>query len=248
MVRAFRDRRPGDGKIEALVGEIHAGLEARADPERREATRGYFPSRLRILGVSAAAMRRVIAEHRDEWEGLSTEGVLSLAARLHAGGIHEGRQVGYEILERRKDALACLDRDVLEVLGTGNDNWASVDTFATRIAGPAWREGRVGDEVIREWAVSEDRWWRRTAVVCTVALNVRARGGIGDTDRTLDLCTRLAGDSDPMVAKGVSWALRSLVVHDPLAVAAFLAEHESELAALVKREVRNKLETGKKNP
>jgi 3-methyladenine DNA glycosylase AlkD len=238
----------GQATIAALVAAIHAGLEARADPERREVTRGYFPSRLEILGVSAASMRQVIAEHRDAWKGLSIGAVVRLARALHAGGTHEGRQVGYEILERRTDAMAGLDRGTLEALGAGNDNWASVDTFATRVAGPAWREGRIGDEVVRDWAASDDRWWRRTAVVCTVALNTRARGGTGDSSRTLDLCTRVAGDPDPMVAKGVSWALRSLVAHDPAGVRAFLAEYDAELAALVKREVRNKLETGKKNP
>jgi hypothetical protein len=39
-----------------------------------------------------------------------------------------------------------------------------------------------------------------------------------------------------------------LVVHDPEAVEAFLAEHEAELAPRVKREVNNKLRTGLKNP
>lgn len=238
----------GQANIEALVAAIRAGLEARADPERREATRQYLPSQLEVLGVSAASMREVIAEHRAEWKALSAGAVVSLVRTLHAGGTHEGRQIGYEILEKRTDATARLDRSTLEALGAGNDNWASVDTFATRVAGPAWREGRIGDEVVRDWAASEDRWWRRTAVVCTVALNTRARGGTGDSSRTLDLCRRLAGDPDPMVVKGLSWALRSLVPHDPAGVRTFLTEHDTELAALVKREVRNKLETGKKNP
>lgn len=234
--------------IEALVAAVHSGLEARADPERLEVTRQYFPSRLQILGISAPSIRQVIAELRDAWKALPAEGVVRLAVALHAGGSHEGRQVAYEILSQRDDAMASLDRGVLEALGAGNDNWASVDTFATRVAGPAWRKGRIGDEVVRDWAASGDRWWRRTAVVCTVALNTKARGGTGDPARTLDLCTRLAGDPDVMVAKGLSWALRSLVSHDPAGVRAFLAEHDAELAALVKREVRNKLEAGKKNP
>jgi 3-methyladenine DNA glycosylase AlkD len=51
-----------------------------------------------------------------------------------------------------------------------------------------------------------------------------------------------------MVVKALSWALRELVVHDPDAVRAFLSEHEDVLAARVKREVRNKLTTGLKNP
>ena len=51
-----------------------------------------------------------------------------------------------------------------------------------------------------------------------------------------------------MVVKALSWALRALVVHDLGAVQAFLEEHDEQLAARVKREVRNKLTTGLKNP
>ncbi len=235
-------------RIRELAESIAAGLRARADPARRAVTEGYFPSELEILGVSAGAMREVMGLHRSAWRGLSPEGVLALTRALHGTGIHEARQVGYEVLEKRTDAMALLDRTTLEALGAGNDNWASVDTFATRVAGPAWREGRVGDAVVREWARAADRWWRRTAVVCTVALNTKARGGAGDPVRTLDICTLVVADPDPLVAKGLSWALRSLVVHDPAGVRAFLEAHGSELAARVSREVNNKLETGKKNP
>ena len=53
---------------------------------------------------------------------------------------------------------------------------------------------------------------------------------------------------DDMVLKALSWALRVLVQHDREAVEAFLAEYDDVLAARVVREVRNKLETGLKNP
>ncbi len=66
--------------------------------------------------------------------------------------------------------------------------------------------------------------------------------------RTLAVCGPLAGDHDDMVAKGLSWALRELIVHDRGAVERFLTEHETRLPALVKREVRNKLMTGRKAP
>ena len=46
----------------------------------------------------------------------------------------------------------------------------------------------------------------------------------------------------------MSWALRELVPWDKQAVEGFLEEHDGVLVARVKREVRNKLETGLKNP
>jgi 3-methyladenine DNA glycosylase AlkD len=227
---------------------LERDLRAGEDRERREATRGYLPTALDVLGLSAGAMRSVIRAHAEEWRGLTPEAVLDLARQLHEGGIHEGRQVAYEILEKRKDAAGLLDLETITALGAGNDNWGSVDTFAALVAGPAWREGRIMDEAVRGWAQSEDRWWRRTALVCTVALNVKSRGGTGDPVRTLDICRRLVGDRDPMVAKGLSWALRALSVRAPDAVRSFLVSCGHSLPARVRREVRNKLETGLKNP
>jgi 3-methyladenine DNA glycosylase AlkD len=51
-----------------------------------------------------------------------------------------------------------------------------------------------------------------------------------------------------MVVKAMSWALRELSRRDPDTVRDFLDEHDNILAARVKREVANKLETGLKNP
>jgi 3-methyladenine DNA glycosylase AlkD len=51
-----------------------------------------------------------------------------------------------------------------------------------------------------------------------------------------------------MVVKALSWSLRELAKRDHLSVRAFVAEHEKRLAPTVLREVRNKLNTGLKNP
>ncbi len=97
-------------------------------------------------------------------------------------------------------------------------------------------------------AHSPDRWWRRAALVSTVPLNLKARGGHGDTARTLLICRLLIADRDDMVVKAMSWALRELSRHDPQVVRVFLAEYEGRFAARVVREVQHKLTTGLKNP
>jgi 3-methyladenine DNA glycosylase AlkD len=172
--------------------------------------------------------------------------VIELARQLLADFGH--RFIAYELVHHHRPALRSLGARELEQLGYGIDSWWTVDSFALYLAGPAWRENQVPNELIHDWAHSKDRWWRRAALVSTVALNVEARGGTGDVPRTLQVCRLLVGDRDDMVVKASSWALRALVEHDPKAVREFLAEHESVLAARVKREVRNKLTTGLKNP
>ena len=174
--------------------------------------------------------------------------VLALAFRLLASGRPRDRWFAYEFVHDHKPALHSLDAPLLERLGEGMASWDQVDSFAPYLAGVAWRRGQIDDDVIHRWAASPDRWWRRAAAVSTVALNIKARGGTGDVPRTLAVCDLLLDDRDDMVVKAMSWALRSAVGHDGDAVSAFLERHEGRLAARVKREVRNKLETGLKNP
>jgi 3-methyladenine DNA glycosylase AlkD len=160
----------------------------------------------------------------------------------------EYRFVAYELVSNHKAALRSLGEKELEILGQGICRWEDVDTFACYLAGPAWREFQVPDELIHRWARSEDRWWRRAAIVCTVALNNKARGGRGDTTRTLDVCRLLVSDRDDMVVKAMSWSLRELSRRNPDAVRAFLLEYTGILAPRVAREVNTKLTTGLKNP
>ncbi|MDE2843661.1 MAG: DNA alkylation repair protein [Chloroflexota bacterium] len=174
--------------------------------------------------------------------------VRAIVYRSLGEGERDLRWVGYEIAHYHRPTLASLDRATLENLGASLDSWDSVDVFSLYLSGPAWRNGQISDEVVHRWAGSEDLWWRRVALVSTVALNLKARGGTGDVARTMPVCRMLAADHEDMVEKALSWALRVVEQHDRRAVEAFLAEYDHCLASRVKREVRTKLNTGRKNP
>jgi 3-methyladenine DNA glycosylase AlkD len=158
------------------------------------------------------------------------------------------RETAYELVRFHKEAFQQLGRAELEEFGKEINSWDTVDPFARLLSGRAWLNGQIDDEVIDEWASSQDLWWRRAALVSTVALNAKVDGGKGDTSRTLNVCRKLVADREDMVVKAMSWALRELVPHDPQAVREFLAVHVGVIAARVKREVNHKLETGLKNP
>jgi len=183
---------------------------------------------------------------RKKYSGLlkSAEGeyVLALASKIPIND----RWLGFELITNQKDAFGELDGRTVEAIGKGISSWWTVDAFARLLSGPAWLAGKIPDRLVERWARSEDRWWRRAALVSTVALNTKSAGGRGDSPRTLRICRMLAGDRDETVVKALSWALRALAGHDANGVKEFL--EENEVAALVKREVRNKLVTGLKNP
>ena len=197
------------------------------------------------------AVRAVRREYSRRLKVAPGRAVVQTALRLLDGGDLTDRYVGYELVLFHPAALASLTARDLQRLGRGLDRWEATDTFGCYLAGPAWREGQVPDALIQRWARSRDRWWRRTALVSTVPLNLPARGAQaprGDAARTLTICALLVDDRDDMVVKALSWALRELARRDPAAVRAFMQAHGLALAARVRREVANKLRTGLKNP
>lgn len=233
-------------ELKDLYAEISNRLEQAADPERREWSRTVYPSSMKILGVKVPELKVVIKDVASRLKKESPREVVLFIKALSGSGIFEYRQLAYEVLEKHKGAMASLTlKDVTE-LSSGMDNWVLVDTFSGMIAGPLWRDGQLPDSFIHKWLGSENRWERRAAVVCTVALNQKARGGGGDPERTLKICEAVAADKDDMVAKALSWALRELAKRDEKPVKDFIAEYEAVLPKRVLREVRNKLNTGKK--
>lgn len=202
----------------------------------------------RVSGfLKTADFRAVRKEISAEITGEPRAAVMRLAFDLVRTG-EIGRFFAHELVACHSEALSGITPAEMTRLAHGLSDWGGVDSFCCYLAGPAWREGRIPDRLIHAWARSPDRWWRRAALVATVPLNLKSRGGTGDARRTLAVCERLAADRDDMVVKAMSWALRALAVRDPAAVAQFVKRHDGELAARVMREVRNKLTTGLKNP
>jgi 3-methyladenine DNA glycosylase AlkD len=195
--------------------------------------------------LDTASVRAIRRRFSKELEAAGPDLIFDIARELAR---HDReRWLAYELIRYHKEAFAAVGEAELLEFGRGMDSWDVVDSFARTLSGPAWLARQVSDQVIHGWARSDDLWWRRAALVSTVALNVRSQGGYGDTERTLAVCRLLADDREDMVVKALSWALRELVVHDPAAVEVFIRQHEATLAARVKREVRNKLTTGLKN-
>jgi len=174
--------------------------------------------------------------------------VMEIAEKLLESPKNHRRFVAYELIYHHRPALSLVTADSLEKLGRGISTWDHTDMFCIYLAGPAWNLRQVADGVIHKWACSNDRWWRRAALVATVPLNSKSWGGRGDDRRTLQVCRMLESDRDPMVVKALSWALRVLAKVEPRAVHRYVTERGPALAALVRREVWNKLTTGLKNP
>jgi len=212
-------------EVECLVIEVHSKLAAL--PVRNTAE---------VRSTRREFSRRIVSK--------APETVIQLALRLLDEDSELLRFFSYEMVRNHKVAWASLTSDDVPKLGTRLNSWSSVDCFAMYISGPMWAEERLSDETIAAWARSTDLWWRRAALVSTVALSRRGRSN--DLSKVVRICTLLKSDREDMVVKALSWALREIVKRHPQVVRSFLQEHQAALAARVTREVNHKLRTGLK--
>jgi hypothetical protein len=113
------------------------------------------------------SVRAVRRRYSRALAGADADLVLELARELR--GTYGQHWIAYELIAAHPAAFRGLEAADLEELGEGIDSWSRVDSFARTLSGPAWRDGLVADALIHRWARSEDRWWRRAALVSTVA-------------------------------------------------------------------------------
>src|SRR5687768_1955571 len=126
--------------------------------------------------LRAQALRDLRRQFSKRLKNEDPDLVYTLALALLQLPAFEFRFLAYELVQHHGATLSGLNAKALEELGNGIDSWVAVDCFSSYLAGPAWREGQVSDQVIRRWAGSKDRWWRRAALVATVPLNNKTRG------------------------------------------------------------------------
>ena len=116
--------------------------------------------------------------------------------------------------------------------------WDYVDDVAEyRIGGLLAAHPRPMRRTMLEWSRSPDMWKRRTSIICQMSFR-------GSTD--LDLLYRCIQPSlsskEFFLRKAIGWALRQIAWHDPDEVLRYVAEHESELSPLSRREALKNVE------
>ena len=223
-----------------LVREVRAALHEAADPSRAPAMRAYMKSAMPFLGVAkparTSALRPVLAAHppteRASWEA-------TVRTLYDEAAYREERYAALAVLTVRQ-ARRWHDADLvplLEHLVTAGGWWDLVDEVAGRTLAPMHRaHPHELAPVIRGWAVHDDLWLRRTAVLSQLGSGL-------DTDRDLlaEVIDANSGSPEFFLRKAIGWALRDLAHRDPGWVRAFLAARGDRLSPLSRREAAKHL-------
>ena len=234
-------------KTQTIVNEVVEALEAASSRERVELSKYYFPTSMRVIGSTNPDAREVIKGLKEKYKELTEDEWIHLCIALVKTNIFECQGMAYELIGKNNKLWPFITLEHVEKLKRNLDNWASVDGFAVYVCGVQWRLGTVSDAWINALLKSKDHWERRLAVVSTVALNLKSRGGTGDVARTIAVCEQVVNDKQDMVVKALSWALRELSKRERDVVSEFIEKHRNSLAKRVLKEVSHKLEFGTKN-
>ena len=233
--------------MENLIKDIRESLEGFADDKRIEFAKKSYPTKMHVIGVTVPNLKVVLKELKKQTKAFEINEKLDLIKRLVDKDVFELQQIAFEYLQTQKNLYKSLTEEYIESIEKNLDNWISVDYFGAIVVGCAWRENFVSTKKVKRYLESDDYWIRRIAIVSTVSLNQKARGGIGDSERTIKICRLVVDDHEEMIVKALSWALRELAKIDKEPVIEFVNEYENRLHKKVLREVKNKLETGLKN-
>jgi 3-methyladenine DNA glycosylase AlkD len=234
------------GYIE-IIKDIRESLEEFADPKRIEFAEKSHPTKMHLIGVTVPNLKIVLRELKKHTKDYTCKEKSELVKQLIDEDTFELQQIAFEYLLSEKKLQESLTAEFIDSIEKNLDNWLSVDYFGAIVVGNAWRENLISTEKVKKYLDSSDFWIRRIAVVATVSLNQKARGGSGDSNRTLEICELVVDDHEEMIIKALSWSLRELAKVEKEPVAEFINKYKDRLHKKVVREVSNKLELGTKN-
>lgn len=209
----------------------------------------YVGTSLPMLGIKTDALRGLVLETIKQGQGRVAEVEwYAWLSDLYAGPFHEHRLAGGFTLHalpalRREIELARL-RGWLNLLA----GWCAVDTtcqngWKARDLLGRWEEWEPFLDGLNTDQNSNLR--RASLVLLNAPLRESADSRL--SDRAFASIDRLKDERDPLIAKAVSWSLRTLTKQHADEVRAWLAASGDSLTRTVRREVETKLETGKKN-
>lgn len=230
---------------EALVSQVRALLAAAGDPERAAGQQRYMKSQMPFHGIASPELRRIVRpllrEHppadRATWEATVRE--------LWDGATHREERYAALSLAEDRAARGWQDPAVLGLyrhLVVTGAWWDLVDWTATRLVGGVLLAHRAEvTPVMDGWAVADDLWLRRTAV-----LSQLMHKDATDT-ALLERCVvaNLEGSafgSEFFVRKAIGWALRQHARTDPGWVVALVSSLGDRLSGLSRREALKHVE------
>jgi 3-methyladenine DNA glycosylase AlkD len=220
--------------VNAAAEAIDADLRARGRPDRAAKERAYLKSDLVHYGASVPAIRAAVTSFGAAHPDLGHDDLVALAEVLWSAPVHERRMASVELLDLRSDLLGPSDVVLLERLLRAARTWALVDSLAASVVGPLVDRHPVElGPVLDRWAVDDDLWIRRSALL---SLLLALRRGDGDFERFSRYADSMLEDREPFIRKAIGWVLRDTARKRPALVHDWLLPRVARASGVTLRE------------
>jgi 3-methyladenine DNA glycosylase AlkD len=199
-------------EVSRVADAIDRDLRAAGTPERAEFERAYLKSERTHYGVTVPAVRQIakaaVAEHPE----LDHDELVELVEALTARDVHERWMVSVELLDLASDRLGPADVPLLERILREAKTWAIVDGLAASVVGCLVERHAELGATLDWWAVDDDFWIRRSALL---ALLLPLRRGEGDFERFGRSADAMLEEKELFIRKAIGWVLRDTAKRRP---------------------------------
>ena len=214
-----------------MIEAIRRELATRADPAKAPGMQAYMKSAMPFLGVQKAGRTEVARAAFPAYPLDGFDAWRDTVLRLWREATY--REERYLAIALARDRRYRAHRTMAalplyeELIVTGAW-WDFVDEVAIRLVG----ELELGS-FLRGWAVDQDMWKRRTAIIAQVTRRA-------DAQLLFDCIEPNRADPEFFIRKAIGWALRDHSKADPDGVERYCATHE--LSPLSRREALRNLD------
>lgn len=228
------------------LDEILERCEALSDPIYLKNSLPLIPTDWKMIGVRTADVRRLASEYSAKiHQKEDFNELLDFLDDTYSQKNITLVALGLEILRKRNMYLEPSILNRLKNWIPLISDWAVADVTSILITSSLLEKNLSSlDDLL--FLKNHNNLFGRRIYITSMVLPIRKENS--DIDLFLSEIESFIKDKDKYIYKAVSWVLREGTRKFKPQIAAFLEQHSNELHSSVVREVRNKLETGKKNP
>jgi 3-methyladenine DNA glycosylase AlkD len=194
--------------------------------------RGQFP----FFGIQSPVQKQLAQNVLAGMPTLTEADLAAIARACWDRPEREYQQVACGLLRRHVAVCSARFIDTGRELVTTKSWWDTVDALAAHLVGPLVAAHPSLVATMDAWAVHDNTWLARTAILHQLTYKQRTDG-----ERLFRYCLGQAGHPDFFIRKAIGWALREYAKTAPEAVRGFVRTHEGQLSPLSVREARKHL-------
>jgi 3-methyladenine DNA glycosylase AlkD len=217
----------------AEAAALESELRALGTPQRAASEQAYLKGDLEFTGTAVPATRSVIKSWCRARPGLTRSELVAVTRALWARPVFECRMAAVELLDARAALLRADDAVLIEHMLRTAGTWALVDGLAEHVMGGLTERCPELAATLDRWALDDDFWLRRSAML---ALLRPLRRGEGDFGRFSRYADQMLEEKEFFIRKAIGWVLRDTAKRRPEMIAAWLAPRAHRASGVTLRE------------